>query len=201
MFSTRGCSPSTNASMFTGKLSCSCVCLKRLLSTTWGIASFDSSITSRTSFLLSFRSALCVAGIPVTTLFFTRVAIFSSTLSPDTMYGRSLTTMRWRSPRTSSTVQCARTLIEPRPVSNASYTPWRPMMIPPLGKSGPFTCSSSCSAVISGVLIIAIVASITSPRLCGGMFVAMPTAMPVEPFTSRFGKRAGRTDGSRSSPS
>jgi hypothetical protein len=29
------------------------------------------------------------------------------------------------------------------------------------------------------------------------MFVAMPTAMPVEPLTSRFGKRDGSTDGSR----
>ena len=39
-------------------------------------------------------------------------------------------------------------------------------------------------------------ASITSPRLCGGMLVAMPTAMPPAPLTSRLGKRAGRTDGS-----
>jgi hypothetical protein len=39
-------------------------------------------------------------------------------------------------------------------------------------------------------------ASIVSLRLCGGMFVAMPTAIPAEPFTSRFGKRAGRTLGS-----
>ena len=36
----------------------------------------------------------------------------------------------------------------------------------------------------------------TSPRLCGGMLVAIPTAMPVVPFTSRFGMRAGRTTGS-----
>ena len=36
----------------------------------------------------------------------------------------------------------------------------------------------------------------TSPRLCGGMLVAMPTAMPCAPLTSRFGKPAGRTLGS-----
>ena len=36
----------------------------------------------------------------------------------------------------------------------------------------------------------------TSPRLCGGMLVAMPTAMPPAPLTSRFGNFAGRTDGS-----
>ena len=41
-----------------------------------------------------------------------------------------------------------------------------------------------------------IVASTISPRLCGGMFVAMPTAMPPEPLTSRFGTRDGRTVGS-----
>jgi hypothetical protein len=37
--------------------------------------------------------------------------------------------------------------------------------------------------------------------LWGGMFVAIPTAMPEEPFASRFGKEAGRTTGSRSVPS
>ncbi len=41
-------------------------------------------------------------------------------------------------------------------------------------------------------------ASMTSRRLWGGMLVAIPTAIPEEPLTSRFGKRAGRTVGSRS---
>ena len=36
----------------------------------------------------------------------------------------------------------------------------------------------------------------TSLRLCGGMFVAMPTAIPDAPLTSRFGNCAGRTIGS-----
>ena len=54
----------------------------------------------------------------------------------------------------------------------------------------------SSSVVMSGLSSIMQVASIVSPRLCGGMFVAMPTAMPFEPLTSRFGKRAGRTFGS-----
>ena len=44
-------------------------------------------------------------------------------------------------------------------------------------------------------------ASTISFRLCGGMLVAMPTAMPVEPLTSRLGKRAGITVGSFSEPS
>ena len=67
----------------------------------------------------------------------------------------------------------------------------------PVGKSGPLTCFISLSTEMSGSSIIAMIASATSPRLCGGMFVAMPTAIPDEPLTSRFGKRAGRTDGSR----
>ena len=53
----------------------------------------------------------------------------------------------------------------------------------------------------SGLSISASVASITSPRLCGGMLVAMPTAMPPAPLTSMFGKRAGSTVGSMSLPS
>ena len=43
--------------------------------------------------------------------------------------------------------------------------------------------------------IIITTPSMASPRLCGGMFVAMPTAMPCEPLTRRFGKRAGSTAG------
>ena len=38
--------------------------------------------------------------------------------------------------------------------------------------------------------------SITSPRLCGGIFVAIPTAIPIEPFTSTFGNLLGKTVGS-----
>ena len=53
-----------------------------------------------------------------------------------------------------------------------------------------FHQSSSPSA---GSSISAMQASMTSPRLCGGMLVAMPTAMPPAPLTSRFGNRAGRT--------
>ena len=41
-------------------------------------------------------------------------------------------------------------------------------------------------------------ASITSPRLCGNMFVAIPTAIPPAPFTSKFGYFDGRTIGSLS---
>ena len=39
-------------------------------------------------------------------------------------------------------------------------------------------------------------ASHTSRRLCGGMLVAMPTAMPADPLMRRFGILLGRTSGS-----
>ena len=52
----------------------------------------------------------------------------------------------------------------------------------------------SSSMEISGLSRWAMQASITSPRLCGGMLVAMPTAMPPEPLTSRLGNLAGSTD-------
>ena len=38
--------------------------------------------------------------------------------------------------------------------------------------------------------------SITSPRLCGGIFVAIPTAIPIVPFTRIFGNLLGKTIGS-----
>ena len=44
-------------------------------------------------------------------------------------------------------------------------------------------------------------AAATSRRLCGGMSVAMPTAMPVVPLSSTLGRRAGSTDGSSIVPS
>ena len=50
--------------------------------------------------------------------------------------------------------------------------------------------------VASGLSMRSSTALATSRRLCGGMLVAMPTAMPDEPFTSRFGIFAGRTVGS-----
>ena len=77
--------------------------------------------------------------------------------------------------------------------------PRRPTMMPPVGKSGPGMRRTSSLSFCSGVSFGAsggassvcsmshTVPSMISPRLCGGMLVAMPTAMPVEPFTSRFG--------------
>ena len=75
-----------------------------------------------------------------------------------------------------------------------------PTIVAPEGKSGPLMnfrqASSSSGLVASWLTSSHWTASATSRRLCGGMFVAMPTAIPEEPFTSRFGKRAGSTVGS-----
>ena len=83
--------------------------------------------------------------------------------------------------------------------------PLRPTTSAPVGKSGPLirsiSASSSSSWEASGFSRHHCAPAATSRRLCGGMLVAMPTAMPAEPLTSRFGKRAGRTVGSWLRPS
>ena len=65
-----------------------------------------------------------------------------------------------------------------------------------MGKSGAGTWAINSSTLHWGLSIRCSVALITSVMLWGGMRVAIPTAMPSEPLTSRFGKRAGRTSGS-----
>ena len=42
------------------------------------------------------------------------------------------------------------------------------------------------------------VPSITSVRLWGAIFVAIPTAIPLDPLTSKFGNLDGKTVGSLS---
>ena len=53
------------------------------------------------------------------------------------------------------------------------------MISAPVGKSGPCTCLQSSRGVASGSSSRWTQAATTSRRLCGGMSVAMPTAMPV----------------------
>ena len=65
----------------------------------------------------------------------------------------------------------------------------------------PGMCRISASMSVSGLSMSARQALMTSFRLCGGMLVAIPTAMPEEPLTSRFGNLAGNTSGSCSEPS
>ena len=72
---------------------------------------------------------------------------------------------------------------------------------PPVGKSGPGTYFSSVRLRAFGVSMRCSAASHSSAMLCGGIAVAMPTAMPCEPLASRFGNAAGRTTGSCDTPS
>ena len=52
------------------------------------------------------------------------------------------------------------------------------------------------SSDASGSSITQQTPSIASTMLWGGIFVAMPTAIPVEPLISRFGSLDGKTVGS-----
>ena len=69
-----------------------------------------------------------------------------------------------------------------------------------MGKSGPCTMSHSALSTSSTLRFAPLVsfsiryaiASQISPTLCGGMLVAMPTAMPELPLTSSCGSRAGQ---------
>ena len=138
--------------------------------------------------------------ISVRTLSWTRSAIFLMTpVSPPffTPYGSSVTMIAFLPPRSSSVCMRARMMIRPLPVLYASRIPIRPTTIAPVGKSGPFMCCMRSSTFASGLSMSWTTASTASLSLWGGMFVAMPTAMPEEPLTSRFGKRDGRTEGSR----
>ena len=171
--------------------------MNRLFRTTFALASRLSSMTSRGSW---FAEALRIPLMPSRSPALTSSVIFCSMTSTEVWYGSSVTTMV--SPvRPSSISATARILMEPRPVRYASRIPWRPRISAPVGKSGPFTNSISSSGVASGWCRTWMAASITSPMLCGGTLVAMPTAMPCDPLTSRFGKRAGSTTGSWAEPS
>ena len=84
----------------------------------------------------------------------------------------------------------------PFPVSKASRSPFFPIINPPVGKSGPKINFPKSSRLALGLSIINKVASITSPKLWGGMLVAIPTAIPEAPLTKRLGYCAGKTVGS-----
>ena len=75
--------------------------------------------------------------------------------------------------------------------------------MPPVGKSGPPITSISSSVVGRGrrLVITSSMARAAWARLWGAMLVAIPTAMPAVPLTSRLGRAAGSTAGSVPSPS
>ena len=71
-----------------------------------------------------------------------------------------------------------------------------PIIIPPVGKSGPGIYFINSLIFISLFAINANVPFMTSPRLWGGILVAIPTAIPPAPLTNKFGYWAGNTSGS-----
>ena len=87
---------------------------------------------------------------------------------------------------------------DPFPVVYALLAPLLPSIKPPVGKSGPGIISHSSFMSVSGLSMSRIQASVTSERLWGGIFVAIPTAIPPAPLTSKFGNSAGKTIGSLS---
>ena len=74
--------------------------------------------------------------------------------------------------------------------------PSKPKTLPPVGKSGPLMNFITSSTVASGLSIRWTKALIVSERLWGGIFVAIPTAIPSEPLINKFGNTEGRTAGS-----
>ena len=97
-----------------------------------------------------------------------------------------------------STLTRERTFMLPLPVLSASRMPFLPYIIPPVGKSGPLTNFINSSISTSGSSIIAIIALEISLKLNGGIFVAIPTAIPLAPFICSCGNRVGSTVGSSS---
>ena len=75
------------------------------------------------------------------------------------------------------------------------------MIWPPPGKSGPGTYCIRAAVSSSGLSSKAMQALATSVRLCGGISVARPTAMPEAPLSSTMGRRAGSKRGSSKAPS
>ena len=187
----------TNASIITPNVSWSWVCLYNWFNTIFGLTSRRSSIQIRIpSRLVSSRISVS----PSTFLSLCNSAIFSISLALLTIYGSSVTTILFLPLSIGSISVTARTLIFPRPVRYASSIPLVPKICAPVGKSGPLIIPRISSIVVSLSSSISSIRRttplITSRRLCGGILVAIPTAIPDVPFTKRFGKRDGNTTGS-----
>ena len=140
----------------------------------------------------SSRSAV----MPSMTLSRLKFAMVSMTRALFTWYGISVTTILCLPLDISSMVARARILTLPRPVEYAFLMPSRPKMSAPVGKSGPLIAVINSSTVTSGLSMSIARPLHTSLRLCGGIFVAIPTAIPLEPLMRRFGIFAGNTVGS-----
>ena len=160
--------------------------------TTRGIVPRLSSSTIRVVSVDSSR----ISVMPSTRLSWTKEAILMNIAALFTLKGTLLMMIRSRPPSTSSTSVSPRIFIMPRPVVIYLWMPSRPIMMPPPGKSGPGIIFKISLMLASGFSMSIQITSINSPRLCGGIFVVMPTAIPVEPFINKLGSAAGRTAGS-----
>ncbi len=159
-------------------------------------------LTSTTTRMPSRSDSSRIAEMPSSRFSFTRCAMSSMSRALLTWNGISVTTIDSRSPFLFFSISALpRTWRMPRPVRYASTIPCRPRMIPPVGKSGPGRTFRSAARSVFGSSRRRTAASHASARLCGGIFVAMPTAIPSEPFTRRFGNVVGRTAGSWREPS
>ena len=74
-------------------------------------------------------------------------------------------------------------------------------MMPPPAKSGAGASLRMSASVAAGLSSRSVQAAMISPRLCAGMSVVMPTAMPVLPLSKTLGTRAGSNAGSCKLPS
>ena len=68
---------------------------------------------------------------------------------------------------------------------------------PPVGKSGPCKFLNNCEIFAFGFFIKIFKHKNSSFILCGGILVAIPTAMPIAPLTNILGNCAGKTVGSK----
>ena len=164
------------------------------LRTTCGFASLFSSITILT--LSSLSDSSLIADIPSILFSFTSSAVYSINLALFTWYGSEDTIILCFPPDISSISASALKVIFPRPVVYACFIPSRPSIVAPVGKSGPFIIDINSSSVTLSSSIIFIIPFTNSVKLCGGILVAIPTAIPDEPFASNAGILAGNTVGS-----
>ena len=186
--------PSTRASIIAPNVSCICVCLYNWFKITCGRASLFSSTTTLVFSFLSDSSL--TSEIPSIFFSFDKSAIVFTSFALFTWYGKDVIIILCLFPLISSISASALIVIFPLPVVYASLIPSLPNIVAPVGKSGPFIISINSSIVVSGLSITFIIPSITSDKLCGGIFVAIPTAIPDDPFTNKAGILAGKTVGS-----
>ncbi len=165
----------------------------------------DSSRTASSTASTACFSCPCSAVSafrPARSFGLTSSSISSSTRCAETPCGRLVKTS-CHCPRANSSTMCvARMRIDPRPLDwIARRSSADEMICPPPGKSGPGTISCRRAASMPGSRRTATAAAAISRRLCGGISVAMPTAMPDAPLSRTIGRRAGNRRGSSVEPS